>query len=116
LRRGCAGNINVTGSPDTAIRVYCAFAGLYCKGSVSAVFIANALGHSNRSGCVFSARTTEENITLTVHKANFLAFAHVKRITSSKRKRVSARGWAYNRRTTRRSIRRSPSGRTLFWR
>jgi hypothetical protein len=114
LRRGCAGNVNVTGSAHASIRIYGAFASLYCKGSVFAQVIAKTLGCGNRLFRTFSARTAEDNITARIHKANFLALTNIERITSPKCKWFFASGWADNRRSGRRCVSRGPSGSALL--
>jgi hypothetical protein len=116
LLRGCACNVNVTGFTHTAVSIYCAFASLYFKVSVFAKFIAKALGYGNRSFCVFNAKTAEDNIASSVHNANLLALTHIERIISSKRKRVTASGWADNRCSARQRVRRGSACVPLFLR
>jgi hypothetical protein len=99
LRWGCAGNVNVAGSANSTIRVYYAFAKLYFKVSVFPKVIAEALGRSNRSISAFNARTADNNIALSVHKADLFIRPHVKRVIRSKRKPFFTSVWADNSRS-----------------
>jgi hypothetical protein len=114
LRRGGAGNVNVTVFAHASIRVYCAFASLYFKVSIFPKFIAKALGRGNCLVRSFNAGTADNNIACRIHKANLLALTHIERVISSKCKRVSVSGWADNRRSGRRRIGCNPPRFSLF--